>query len=253
MKRTLFSGILLILILYVSAWSNQINLTRSGDWITFKLDNQKDLGAIALPLKFADFGDDVFCDSFSFVDTKLSSLTLKEVIVDNNQKTVMVFAIVLDEEYIPSGEGALVRLKFSGEDSLEFESTTIHHQEGISIVDSDAEELEFDFDPVYVSVEEEKNPDLPTRFILFQNHPNPFNPYTDIQYALPENYHVNLSVYNILGQKVKTLVDTKKQAGFHSVLWDGKDHRGEDVATGIYFYKIKTEEFSQTKKMLLLR
>ncbi len=253
MKKIFFLTVFFLFLLFVSAWSNEITLTRSGDWITFNLNNQQSLGGIAMALEFADPGDDVSCDSFSFVDTRLSSIAFKDVIIDNDEKTVLIFAVVLDEDYIPSGEGALVKLKFSGEDSVKFESTTIFKQEGISVISSDAEELPFEFNPVYVSVEEEKKPDLPTQFVLFQNHPNPFNPYTDIKYALPKDSYVNLSVYNILGQKVKTLVDRKELKGFHTVRWDGKDERGQNTSTGIYFYKLKAGKYTQTKKMLLLK
>jgi len=253
MKRITLLASFSLFFLYLSAWSNQITLTRSGDWISINLNNQEKLGGMALALSFADLGDDLFCDFFSFDDTKLSYLGLKEVVIDNQDKTIMIFAIVLDEGYIPSGEGTMVRLKFTGQDSLKFEPTTIHHQDGISIVSSDSEELEFDFNPVYVSVEEEKNLNLPTQFVLFQNHPNPFNPYTDIRYSLPRESYVKLAIYNILGQKVKTLVDRKQASGFHTIGWDVKDKKGQEVATGIYFYKIEAEEFSQTKKMLLLK
>ncbi len=253
MKRIIFLKVFFLFFLLVSASAVEINLTLSDGWITFNLKNQKDLGGIAMALKFADPGDDVFCDSFSFADTRLSSFAFKDVIIDNDAKTILIFAVVLEEDYIPSGEGALAKLKFSGEDSLEFETTNINRQEGISVVSSGAEELPFEFDPVLVGIEEEGKTGLPSQFTLFQNHPNPFNPYTDIRYALPKGSYVNLVVYNILGQKVKTLVDKNQRGGFHTVRWDGKNQRGQQVGTGIYFYKIEAGSFTQTKKMLLLK
>jgi hypothetical protein len=94
---------------------------------------------------------------------------------------------------------------------------------------------------------------IPKTYQLFQNYPNPFNPQTVIKYDLPKSGHVNVTVYNILGQKVKTLVDEQQEAGHQSVNWNGKDGKGEDVASGIYFYKIKTVGFEKTKKMVLLK
>ncbi len=85
-------------------------------------------------------------------------------------------------------------------------------------------------------------------FSLEQNYPNPFNPKTMISWQLPVNSHVNLSVYNILGQKVITLIDEKQKAGTHQVKWNAND-----FSSGIYFYRIQAEDFVQTKRMLLIK
>ncbi|MCK4427085.1 MAG: T9SS type A sorting domain-containing protein, partial [candidate division Zixibacteria bacterium] len=90
---------------------------------------------------------------------------------------------------------------------------------------------------------------IPKTYQLFQNYPNPFNPQTMIKYDLPKSGHVNITVYNILGQKVKTLMDEHQEVGHKSVNWNGKDGKEKDVASGIYFYKIKTVGFEKTKKM----
>jgi hypothetical protein len=94
---------------------------------------------------------------------------------------------------------------------------------------------------------------LPTEFELSQNTPNPFNPTTQIAFALPSASKVNLTIYNVLGQQVKTLVDDYMNAGYQSVTWDGTDDYGGAVASGVYFYRISAEQFSDTKKMLLLK
>jgi hypothetical protein len=93
----------------------------------------------------------------------------------------------------------------------------------------------------------------PKSFRLFQNYPNPFNPETRIRYDLPQAGNVTLSVYNVLGQRVRVLVDEFQDAGRKSVTWDGRDDRGEEAASGIYFYKIKAEDFQMTMKMVLLK
>lgn len=84
-------------------------------------------------------------------------------------------------------------------------------------------------------------------------YPNPFNPETTISFNIPKPGKVNLSIYNIKGQLVKTLLDEETSAGTHSLVWNGKDERGKSVATGIYFSKIKTDTDIQTKKMLLMK
>ena len=94
---------------------------------------------------------------------------------------------------------------------------------------------------------------LPGAYSLSDNHPNPFNPSTTIEYALGGQALVELSIYDILGRKVRTLIDENKPAGDYSIVWDGRDDSGEPAATGIYFYRIKTDDFTATKKMLLLK
>lgn len=102
---------------------------------------------------------------------------------------------------------------------------------------------------------------LPQEFGLSQNYPNPFNPSTVISYQLPKEGHVSLKIYNVLGKELRVLVDGTRGAGFHSITWDGKDHNGNIVGSGIYFYRLVSsdmenggkEGFSTIKKMLLVR
>ncbi len=92
-----------------------------------------------------------------------------------------------------------------------------------------------------------------TSFRLGHNFPNPFNAETVIEYSLPRAGSVRLTVYNILGQEVKVLVDEIQTAGDKRVIWDGKNQRGQDVASGVYFYRMEAGEFTKTNKMLLLK
>jgi hypothetical protein len=98
------------------------------------------------------------------------------------------------------------------------------------------------------AADDETGATLPVRFVLRQNYPNPFNASTVINYALPYTSHVTIDVYNILGGKIETLVDTQQPAGNHQVVWKVKGR-----SSGIYFYRIKTGEFTETKKMVLLK
>ena len=97
------------------------------------------------------------------------------------------------------------------------------------------------------------SPGRPGKFELAQNYPNPFNPETKISYALPKDCGVKLTIYNIMGQKIKVLVDEHQTAGYKDVYWDGKNDKGREVASGIYFYKLDAAEFSQGKRMVLLK
>jgi hypothetical protein len=95
--------------------------------------------------------------------------------------------------------------------------------------------------------------ELPAKFALTQNYPNPFNPTTEIEFDIPRNSQVNLTVFNVLGQKVKTLVNEMLVAKKYKVDWDGTSDSGTKVASGIYFYKLEAGDFVQTKKMVMLK
>ncbi|EQB62849.1 MAG: Subtilisin-like protein serine protease [candidate division Zixibacteria bacterium RBG-1] len=94
---------------------------------------------------------------------------------------------------------------------------------------------------------------LPKKFELGQNYPNPFNASTVIKFDLPQSSKVKLDIYNILGQKVKSLVDEKLSAGYKKVTWDGTNQNGNSVASGIYFYRLQTDKFIEAKKMVMLK
>ena len=88
---------------------------------------------------------------------------------------------------------------------------------------------------------------------LSQNYPNPFNPVTTFRYDLPENSHVNITIYDMLGRQVRTLVNQTQDAGYRSVIWNAINDYGKPVSAGVYLYQIQAGEFRQTKKMVLLK
>ena len=94
---------------------------------------------------------------------------------------------------------------------------------------------------------------VPSNFDLAQNYPNPFNPDTEILYALPQSARTTVKIYNVLGQVVNILVDEYQPAGSYRVQWDGRSLTGEDVASGVYFYKMQAGDFVATKKMVLMK
>jgi len=104
-----------------------------------------------------------------------------------------------------------------------------------------------------VGVAAEISTHLPKTFSLAQNYPNPFNPITEIRYNLPVDCQVRLEIYNILGQKVATLVDESQKAGYKAVQWDGRGVSGGEVSSGIYFCRLEAGDFTATKKMVLLK
>jgi len=109
--------------------------------------------------------------------------------------------------------------------------------------------------PTVVSVEDEINPEniLPDAYALEQNYPNPFNPETRIRYAVPEPGHVTLKIYRIDGQLVRTLQDANQSPGRYERIWDGNNEFGNKVSSGVYFYRLQSNNFSQVRKMILLK
>ena len=98
-----------------------------------------------------------------------------------------------------------------------------------------------------------ENQAVVTKFDLAQNYPNPFNPTTTIEYALPKASHVTLTIYNMLGQKVKTLVNGMMQPGKHQVVWNATNEAGAKVSSGIYFYRLEGDFGVKVRKMILVK
>jgi hypothetical protein len=146
---------------------------------------------------------------------------------------------------IPAGEGALVKLSIAGSNP-----TSLEIQKAI-LVDKHAQSFE-----VTILPKEENQATPPQDFTLFQNYPNPFNPATSIQFTVGSGQlpvPTTLNIYNIRGQLVRTLVDEQKSSGTYEVIWDGKDNLGNEVASGVYFYKLQAGDYTETKKMILMK
>ena len=94
---------------------------------------------------------------------------------------------------------------------------------------------------------------VPNVFALHQNYPNPFNPTTQIRYDLPEDQFVSITIYDVMGRKIRSLMNTSQTAGYHTIRWDARNDMGEGIAAGMYIYTIQAGEFRSTKKMVLLK
>jgi len=100
---------------------------------------------------------------------------------------------------------------------------------------------------------ESESPAIPTDFVVHQNYPNPFSATTQIDYALPKAVRVEIVVYNLVGQKVRTFVAENQGAGRHSVVWDGTDNAGTRVTSGVYYYKVTVGDFTLTRTLMLIK
>ncbi|HMV27105.1 MAG TPA: T9SS type A sorting domain-containing protein, partial [bacterium] len=94
---------------------------------------------------------------------------------------------------------------------------------------------------------------LPVKIQLDQNFPNPFNPTTSIRFGLPQDGHIRVTVYNILGQFIAELLNENRTAGYHNVIWNGRNATNQQVSSGIYLYRLETSQGVITRKMMLLK
>ena len=150
------------------------------------------------------------------------------------------------KEYIKAGQSDVAYIYFHLNQDLELGKDRLSHSFTIA-VGRHARIM-----PVTINAEM-SSPEIPGSYALHQNYPNPFNATTRIKYDLPRASRVSIVVFNILGQRVTTLVDGKQPAGYHEVVWDGRNKEGNTVASGVYFYRIDTEGFESSKKMVLLK
>jgi len=102
----------------------------------------------------------------------------------------------------------------------------------------------------YLSTESEG---IPTEFALHENYPNPFNPTTTLRFDLPEASNLTLTIYNMLGQKVRTFNYQNTSAGYHSVKWNATNDYGDPVGAGVYLYQLRANHYLETRKMVLLK
>ena len=232
------------------------------------ITNQDDLMAIDIPLQFSE---GVTLKEVTFEDTRVAHFNLKISNIDNEARTVVI-GLVSQTSSTPvplleAGEGTIANLVFEVDDASVSDITLTaittenpHHSLTFVYNRTEREGMRhirtapsFDSYTVALSGVASAGQDMPTEFSLDQNYPNPFNPTTEIPLALPTAARVSLRVYNVLGQEVRTLVDGQMDAGFHTVTWDGRSSSGGSVSSGVYFYRVETEGFTETKKMLMLK
>ena len=94
---------------------------------------------------------------------------------------------------------------------------------------------------------------LPTEYAMYQNYPNPFNPVTNLRYDLPEDAMVNIIIYDMMGRVVRDLVNGQRSAGYKNIQWNATNNSGQLISAGLYIYTIKAGDFTQTRKMILLK
>jgi hypothetical protein len=239
--------------------------------VPLEVIHDEDLAAMDIPLTYSK---GVTLNKITFEGTRVESFDEKIVNIDAANSRViiglidMVYALKENPALKPAvnGDYKVAVLHFTLDDptlkSIEIGTfNTEAPSHALMYVYNDwasgqpeVRELQPAFEGGLISLEARSGgAPIPTTYDLSQNVPNPFNPSTQVSFALPKAGQVTLSIYNVLGQQVTTLVDEYLPAGYQTVTWNGTDRTGHTVASGVYFYKIKAGEFSETKKMMMLK
>ena len=166
---------------------------------------------------------------------------------------IWFYAMVADECHAISW-GAIANTSIISDTIVEFraypEALNCQNQPEYCI---DGDTLTFEIPIVVQVVSTEPEHFIPEEFSLRQNYPNPFNPVTTLRYDLPEQTHVNITVYDMLGRKVRTILNQQQDPGYKSLIWDATNDYGKPVSAGMYLYQIQAGEYISTKKMVLLK
>ena len=136
--------------------------------------------------------------------------------------------------------------------NLVLKTHVLREGETVQITNLAIRTLKLSVSGVITSIEDAEGA-LPAEFRMHQNYPNPFNPATTIKYELPARSDVKISIYNSIGQEVKTLVSQQQEAGFHELVWDATNAFGAKVVSGVYFYQINAGSFNAVRKMILMK
>jgi hypothetical protein len=222
--------------------------------VPLNITNQDNLAAMDIPLQFSEGAvlKDVLFDK-----TRVAYFDLKVFNIDNEKHTVVIGLLPqMTQDFKPdlaAGTGPIANLVFEATDqpiTVEALVTTtpahsltfVYHDENGAIRSENP-----DFESFTVQPPPQAKL-IPEEFYMSQNYPNPFNPSTSFEFALPTPSHVNLTVFNVLGQQVTTVVDDNLGAGVYTY-----ECNASNVSSGVYFYRLVTDENTETRKMMLLK
>jgi hypothetical protein len=224
--------------------------------VPLNITNQDNLAGMDIPLQFSE---GVVLKEVQFEDTRVDYFDLKIANINNDEHTVVIGLLPqMTPEAKPelaAGSGTIANLVFDVVDeSLNEISvkaiTTENPNHSLTFVYHDDQNIRVEhpeFDDVSLSLANLSGA-TPNTFYLAQNYPNPFNPSTTIEFSLAAPSHVELTVFNVLGQEVTTLANGQYQAGVQSIVWDANE-----VSSGVYFYRLTTDNKVETRKMMLLK
>jgi hypothetical protein len=280
MKRVSVIAILLCFLVPVvvsAADTGKRDMLKFGDaqWISkseitvpVSVLNSENLVAMDIPLRWPD---GVTLTDVSFANTRVDYFDIKIANIDEatNQVLIGLISMVYErKEDLKPGDGIIAEMTFRIDDMNieDFEITSFETKNpghSLSFVYNDwttgrpiVAHTNPGMEGATITLKgggPNPTPLIPVEYSLDQNFPNPFNPSTTLAYSLKDPGHVTLNIYNVLGQNVRILVDEYQDAGRYTTIWDGHDDRGNVVASGMYFYRIKSGDFTEIKKMVMVK
>ncbi len=245
-----------------SIWVDTVT-ARTGKTVAVNVNgyNTEDISKIDLALVYSS--NSLIYDSVSYADTR-GVLASSRTISQNPGERQLLITLSFSTTSLPPGTGPLATIVFRVADSAPEEKVVIDSASFLNTIP-----LEFTtgggltFAPYFragyvdiklgTDVNDRKNVVLPTKYALAQNYPNPFNPSTLIKFDLPKASEVKLEVFNILGQKIRTLINREMTAGSYDITFDGKGDDKEQLGSGVYFYRLRAGDFEQSRSMMLLK
>jgi hypothetical protein len=227
------------------------------------ISNEANLTAMDIPVKYSD---GVTLKEVTFENTRTDYFDMKIYNINTEDQSVVIGLIPqlspVVKPDLEAGTGPVANLIFEINDPSVNEITltenvtenpghflafVYHDVDADGVIGARLERV--DFPPVTVALSDVAPTNgLPTSYSLNQNYPNPFNPSTNIAYDVPKASHVTLEVFNVLGQRVVSLVDQEMEAGSYTVEFDGSQ-----ISSGIYFYRLNAGDFADTKKMVMVK
>ncbi|MBD3258130.1 T9SS type A sorting domain-containing protein [candidate division GN15 bacterium] len=250
-----------------SLWIDSVG-TEPGQAVALDIHafNERDIAEVTVAL---DYGSErLMFDSVSFTGTRGAPAGNKTVQEQSSANSLFIRLEFGDDNPMPPGTGPLATMHFTIDPTsiamLVMIDTIVVGLNSVTeftltSIDGGASYTPL-FNPGYVDIKistdiDDDVPDdvLPSDFNLAQNYPNPFNPTTSIELSVPTSREVTLDVFNVLGRKVRQLLNERLPAGVHQVEFDGRSEDGETLATGVYFYRVTAGDFVETRKMLLLK
>jgi hypothetical protein len=279
MSRNILAGlVVLTLVLWGStamadcgnALSYQVFTDMAKNTMTVKvyLANDAGIAGGSIPISFSALGSDIQCTKIDFTGSRVENFQLYPQIDNQNKRVLIGMIRALNEDIddvLKPGDGLLATMNFTSKNGnlpelklspWQLSGGKLYYdmvdEKGNSVCDKKRQDADIPI-PIKAGGTSDAAQSIPASFSLEQNYPNPFNPETVIKFSLPQDARVSLKIYNVLGQVVSTPVDQNLPAGVHSVTWDGKNEQGSEVASGIYFYRIKAGSYESIMKMTLLR
>jgi hypothetical protein len=250
------------------------DISANQKYIPFVINfaNDEFLGSIRVPLTYYNpLNTDIYLDSISWAKSRVEYVRKKEIFTVStshydDKKFLITVTPFPDEKSIPPGRGLLCTLyfhtgpKWDPNIEVEVDTTRVNHFSLLFINEK--------FTSCCVpnlpwkgllggksttDVKDIVNSDILKDYFLSCSYPNPFNASTTIEFSIPERDHVKLEIYNVLGQKVRTLIDKTLPSGSYRVEWNGKGERGNILSSGIYFYRIESQDFVKVNRMTLVK